>query len=128
MDIKYFKPVKCDVFVKIDLEENDVYALHEEFLHEGKVKYTLNLEIVDEKGTVYGKTSGLYYVFENEDPKPTVKAIKAIKAQEYTPTEIPKHDMMAVLMTMMKVGEWQVTNEWDLEKIQKMIRNAIPMA
>ena len=93
-NIKFYKPVKCDVFVTVSRDFEWCEEQENELLHEGKLKVTLNTKIVDAEGEEYGETEGVYVIVDNPDSKGSVAAIKAIKDAEYVRTEPPEHNMM----------------------------------
>ena len=59
-DIKFFKPVKCDIYVTIKKTLDEVENLENDLLMKGKGKVVLTGELVSADGTVYGKSEGVY--------------------------------------------------------------------
>ncbi len=59
-DIKYFKPVKCDIYVTIKKTLDEVENAENALCMKGKAKVVLDGELVSADGTVYGKTQGVY--------------------------------------------------------------------
>ena len=68
--IKFLKPVKKDMFVTIDVPLHEIENVRGKMLMEGKKpKMILEKKLVDDEGTVYAETKGVYVFIPNPDPE-----------------------------------------------------------
>ena len=66
-NIKFFKPVKCDLYIRHEWDSHDAYDLENKLLGDGKIKVWLKSKLVSKEGEEYAECEGLYIVIENPD-------------------------------------------------------------
>ena len=73
-NIKFFKPVKCDLYLKHWMDNDEAYDLERTLLNDGKAKIWLKSKLigVEDKET-YAESEGLYILV----PNPGFKEAKA---------------------------------------------------
>jgi thioesterase domain-containing protein len=59
-DIKFYKPVKCDIYVTLTKTLDEVENMENSLLMKGKAKCILEGVLVSADGTEYGRTTGVY--------------------------------------------------------------------